>query len=362
MWNIHSAAVFCSTDMTSLLEEGLIKTTSIDQVVAPITTRLCHLILLCESRDGPPEQFAHLETGGLSEEEGVSFVFRIMVDSEDDVLRMEMSPLVESMTVAGQHVLLASQKLSIQPNLVEHREELILATQNVLLGVILCQILLAEDDATVRKIVSAAHWVKDCVSKIGASENIPDLLKAFQVFSRAMLLLNRLVEEQVGDLRDPIQRESVKTSLDTLKKCISMLHTAAYTTIKHPGSEQGQAAKTYILQQVESTVTNITSTLQSNCSWAASGPSGYYHGLDILLRDLVFHCMMVAKTSRNELQPQVTQHCIRALQHWSDISQELKVEDDRHLQLRPHLHDLCAALMQQVHELDSAVVTAALCQ
>lgn len=49
---------------------------------------------------------------------------------------MEMAPLVESLTVAGQHVLLASQKLSIQPDLEEHREELVVATQNVLLGVV----------------------------------------------------------------------------------------------------------------------------------------------------------------------------------------------------------------------------------
>lgn len=59
-----------------------------------------------------------------------------MADTEDEVMRMEMAPLVESLTVAGQHVLLASQKLNIQPDLDEHREELVVATQNVLLGVV----------------------------------------------------------------------------------------------------------------------------------------------------------------------------------------------------------------------------------
>lgn len=43
------------------------------------------------------------------------------------------------MTVSGQHVLLAAQKLRIQPSLAEHREELITATQNVLLGVVKVQ-------------------------------------------------------------------------------------------------------------------------------------------------------------------------------------------------------------------------------
>lgn len=47
-----------------------------------------------------------------------------------------MSSLLESFSVSGQNVLLAAQKLSIQPSLPEHREELIAATQNVFLGVI----------------------------------------------------------------------------------------------------------------------------------------------------------------------------------------------------------------------------------
>lgn len=52
------------------------------------------------------------------------------------MLRTEMSSLLESVTVSGQHVLLAAQKLGIQPSLAEHREELITAAQNVFLGVV----------------------------------------------------------------------------------------------------------------------------------------------------------------------------------------------------------------------------------
>lgn len=52
------------------------------------------------------------------------------------MLHAEMSSLLESVTVSGQHVLLAAQKLGIQPSLAEHREELITAAQNVFLGVV----------------------------------------------------------------------------------------------------------------------------------------------------------------------------------------------------------------------------------
>jgi len=63
------------------------------------------------------------------------FTSRQISNTEDDILHVEMSSLLESVTVSGQHVLLAAQKLSIQPGLTEHREELIAATQNVFLGV-----------------------------------------------------------------------------------------------------------------------------------------------------------------------------------------------------------------------------------
>lgn len=47
-----------------------------------------------------------------------------------------MGPLLEPVMMSGQHVLLATQKLNIQPEVKEHREELIEAAQNVLLGVV----------------------------------------------------------------------------------------------------------------------------------------------------------------------------------------------------------------------------------
>lgn len=64
------------------------------------------------------------------------FTSRQIRETEDEVFHMEMSSLLESFAVCGQHVLLAAQKLSIQPSLTEHREELVTATQNVFLGIV----------------------------------------------------------------------------------------------------------------------------------------------------------------------------------------------------------------------------------
>ncbi|CDQ73316.1 unnamed protein product [Oncorhynchus mykiss] len=303
--------------------------------------------------------------------------------ADDEVMRTEMSSLVEPMTVSGQHVLLAAQKLRIQPSLAEHREELITATQNVLLGVV--KILSVEDDATVRKTIAAADWVLDCLSSLASSLDILSLLKAFHRFTEALVLLNNLVVERAEALQDPRQTEHLHNSLDSLRKCISMLHTAMVTTIKHRTSEQAQAAKTYILDRVKSTVKDIVTTLESYChrGGVALGPCGYYidrrdalirllasssssssiSNVDSLLRDLVFHCMVVANSSQRELQLCVVDHCRHVLHIWSEMSRLVKLpenpDDDN---LNQHLQSICFSLMQQIQNLDSAMMTAVLYQ
>ncbi|XP_031660698.1 uncharacterized protein LOC116357456 [Oncorhynchus kisutch] len=376
--------------MASFLDQAsLLKTAAIEKVVAPIAVHLVHLVLLCERAEGleGPEQFTQLEGEAQAVARATmnmaAVAYRRSEASDDEVMRTKMSSLVEPMTVSGQHVLLAAQKLSIQPSLAEHREELITATQNVLLGVV--KILSVEDDATVRKTIAAADWVLDCLSSLASSLDILSLLKAFHRFTEALILLNNLVVERAEALQDPRQTEHLHNSLDSLKKCISMLHTAMVTTIKHRTSEQAQAAKTYILDRVKSTVKDIVTTLKSYCrrGGVALGPCGYYidrrdalirllasssssssiSNVDSLLRDLVFHCMVVANSSQRELQHCVVDHCRHVLHLWSEMSRLVKLpenpDDDN---LNQHLQSICFSLMQQIQNLDSAMMTAVLYQ
>lgn len=46
--------------MSSLFDQGVIRTAAVEQVVAPIASHLCHLVLLCDSVE-EPEQFGQLE-------------------------------------------------------------------------------------------------------------------------------------------------------------------------------------------------------------------------------------------------------------------------------------------------------------
>uniref|UniRef100_A0A3B4TQP0 Uncharacterized protein n=1 Tax=Seriola dumerili TaxID=41447 RepID=A0A3B4TQP0_SERDU len=360
--------------MCSLFDHGLIRTVAVEQVVAPIASHLCHLVLLCDSAE-EPEQFSHLEEAAQAvarATENMAAVASRYVQCGDKVLHMEMSSLLESVTVSGQHVLLAAQKLSIQPSLAEHREELIAATQNVFLRLV--KVLLVGDDATVRRVVAAADRVLECLSELGSSSDIKSLLRSFQVFSEALCLLNSLTVERANSLQDPTQTKQLLDSLETLRRCISMLHTAMCTTIKHPTNEQAQASKRYILDKVQSTVSDIIITLNSECHGGSLGPFGYYterrasllqiltssstssvrnSGFDSMVRDLVFHCMVVANSSRPEFQQRVVGHCRHILQFWSDIKRILKSSEDLDEESHENTFTL---LMQQIQMLDKALM------
>ncbi|XP_066534353.1 catenin alpha-2 [Hoplias malabaricus] len=366
-----------------LAGDGLIQTCSIEQVVAPIATHLCYLKLLSENEEWS-EQFTQLETAAYAvaktSKNMALIASRAIVESDDGVMKMEMSPLLESLKLSSQHVILAAQKLSIQPDNPEHREELIEATQNVLLGVV--KVLLVEDDATLRKITAAAHWLLESLTQVGAATNIRSLLKMFQVYSKAMQLLHNLVMERIPDLRDCRQQEHLKACMETLKRCISMLHTAMYTTIKHPTSEEAQDAKKYILHQVATTVNDIIITLKTNSGHMTTGSCGYYtekrkellrllsnpdftllkeSKFDILLRDLVFHSMAVANTSRRENHSSVNANCQLVLQLWSEVSQQTKFSLNKQ-KSKEYEENLLVSLMKQIHKLDDAVVKASLYQ
>ncbi|MED6287431.1 hypothetical protein CHARACLAT_016318 [Characodon lateralis] len=365
--------------MSSLLEHSFVRTVALDRVVAPIATHLCHLVLLCDKMD-EPQQFSQLEAAaqGVAKatENMAAVVSRLISNTEDEVLHMEMSSLLEPFSVSGHHVLLAAQKLSIQPNLPQHREELITATQNVFLGLV--KVLLVEDGAAVRKVLAAADLVLESLTELSSSLDIRSLLKCFQDFSETLLTLNGLTVDRAKSLQDPRQTKQLLDSLEKLRRCISMLHTAMCTTIKHPTSDQAQVAKRFILDKIQSTVRDISATLRNDSHRGPLGPYGYYTGrrnsllhllnnyssalikdssFDSMVRDIVFHSMVVANSSRRESQQRIVSHCRHILQFWSDIKQILKSSeesDDSEVRSNKTRH----LLVQQIQMLDKALKTA----
>ncbi|XP_045926970.1 uncharacterized protein LOC123984238 [Micropterus dolomieu] len=80
-----------------------------------------------------------------------------------------------------------------------------------------------------------------------------------------------------------------------------------------------------------------------------------------MIRDLVFHCMVVANSSRREFQQRVVGHCRHILQLWSDIKMILKSSEDRG-DAEQTLEKTCPLLVQQIQMLDKALMTAVLYQ
>lgn len=239
-----------------------------------------------------------------------------------------------------------------------------------------------DDDAAVRRVIAAADGVLRCLADLGSSSDIESLLKYFQVFSRALLLLNTLTVDRANSLQDSHQAEQLLDSLETLRRCISMLHTAMCTTIKHPTNEQALRAKTYILDKIQSTVRDIGIALKNETCGGLLGPCGYYtarrdallqllscssisavrdSSFDSIVRDLVFHCMAVANSSRIHCQRRVVGHCRHVLQIWSDMRRVLKSPEDpaKHQQ---NFENDCTLLGQQMQMLDRALTTAVLYQ
>lgn len=161
-----------------------------------------------------------------------------------------------------------------------------------------------------------------------------------------------------------------------------MLHTAMCTTIKYPTNQQALQAKTYILDKIQSTVRDIGITLKNETCGGLLGPCGYYTArrdallqllsrssisaardsrFDSIVRDLVFHCMAVANSSRSRCQRRLVAHCRHVLQIWSDMRRVLKSPEDpgKHQQ---NFENDCTLLGQQMQMLDRALTTAVLYQ
>lgn len=64
----------------------------------------------------------------------MSYDYRLGEECDDGILRQEMEQAARSLLITGRNILLAVQKLCIQPNVRKHREDLIIAAQNILTG------------------------------------------------------------------------------------------------------------------------------------------------------------------------------------------------------------------------------------
>ncbi|XP_051775207.1 uncharacterized protein LOC127525927 [Erpetoichthys calabaricus] len=295
-------------------------------------------------------------------------------------MKKEMGPATESLILNGNKLLLVAQKLSIEPQFQEHREELIVVTQNILLDT--QKILLLEDDAMIRRIVRAAHHLLESLIQIESARDVTTLSKLLNEFSKSLILLNDLLNSRVSDLIDHMKQMHLTNFSARLKKCISMLYTATHGCIKHPQDPEMQAAKKYITYQIQTAIFSIISFINTDSS--PQNKAGFYTQtinvlcqllsrqilspikdchFDILVRNLVFQCMGLASASREQSQLTLVQHCQRLLQHRAKIMIQIKLlENNADTNIQESLYNHYKAMKHELMNLKRSMGTAVIYQ
>ncbi|XP_043916117.1 uncharacterized protein LOC122792394 [Protopterus annectens] len=304
--------------------------------------------------------------------------------ADDKLLQMEMESAADFLNVAGKTILLAAQKLHIQPEIQEHRQELSTAAQNILIGTM--KILLTEDAAEVRKIMQAADWLLDCLILLESARDMPALLSAFCAFSEALLLLNNLVERRIQVLKESVYQQHLDKSLQTLKKCIPMLCTALHTSLKYPQNERVNVSKKYILDRIDEVITELLTVLKQETQddeYQGQGgllPQQLHRLLHLLssskhstlaasdfstcVESIVVYCMLLADASRPNLQLKMIKHCQYFLQLRTEILEHRKTAAalPTSNQLQCSFEHKCETMMKEVDYLDHLIAIALLYQ
>ncbi|KAM7172044.1 uncharacterized protein RBU57_003217 isoform 2-T2 [Macrochelys suwanniensis] len=295
-----------------------------------------------------------------------------------------MLPAAKSLLVSGKSILLVAQKLHIQPDVQSHQEELIDSAKRVLMETV--KILQLEDDAVVTRIIQAAHWLRDCLTALEFAGDISALLAAFRDFSESLLLLNNLTERRIQELRDSPPQKYLAQTLQILRKCVPMLHAAKHSHLKHPQDQQVNGSKNYIFNLVDSTVKELISLLTNTTRnkellernglfsqhlrqllglLSNPNPAHLAEGeFSFLVETVVFHCMLLANSSRPSIKLQLIKHCHhllmlrKSISNYGSIMEELPAQS----QLECNLEEKCHAMGVEVEILDQTMLTAVLCQ
>ncbi|XP_078504053.1 uncharacterized protein LOC144762684 [Lissotriton helveticus] len=376
---------FCFCDIGFMVHRK-----SIEHIISPMVSQFCELIISTEREDlmDSGETMVDLTQAaeGLARatEEFAILAKRWAENSEDDSLRQEMDPVADSILVSGKNILLAAQKFHIQPDVHSHKEELIGAAQMILGNTL--KILMIEDNADMRRIVQAAQWLLDCLAALESAASMLALLTSFQDFSEAILLLNNLTEKWIIDLKDQGLRKNLSTSLQTLKKCIPMLHTATQSCLKHPHNKEVSSAKFYIVDLTEKTTQGLISLLNTSLSsenrfegqnsfsqqfnqllalLSDPTPANLSNGsLEFLVGTHIYYCMFVAAASKQELKQKLLRHCCAVSELRRRITSQVSARGVLPVWklLEPSLHQHCGAMRAELEAMNETLVSSMLNQ
>ncbi|NXR22587.1 CTNA2 protein, partial [Cinclus mexicanus] len=226
----------------------------------------------------------------------------------------------------------------------------------------------------------AASLLLECLRVLQDAWDAPGLLAAFQAFSEALLLLSRLTAKRLQELGDCPGGKSLAQTLQLLHKCVPLIHMAKHGTLTHSRDCQADLSQDSVFQLVERTIRELLSLLTEPqdrsgiFSQQVSRLQALLSHPDLLclsegvfsshLEAVILHGMLLAESSRPDLQLELVKRCWVLLQLRRSICSHMSQREEQ-LGRRQGEHGLeqeCQSLRKELENLDQAALRAMLCQ
>ncbi|WAR22602.1 CTNA2-like protein [Mya arenaria] len=355
-------------DVTFGLLSNLVKTRSIQRVLAPIASQISLLIILNESEDGSQLHLCKMVPCAKVVMQAayklVSVAKQQAKLSSDKEFDAQMVGGCEVLELASSGLYVAAERMEASSSSPEARAKLVQASKDVLQATM--KVLLVADDAEIRRLVTAANIVTEKLSCLNLAENMMDLVQRFKEFTDALTVFTALTDRRQRDTISARQRERMVTSLTIMKKSVSSLSV----------SLQNSLGKAYVMNEMQTAVGEIVDTVQNKdmdrddlspheagafvCSidlaleCLSEGRRAELHmDLELWTEEVVRHSMTVAHLCYNTHRDMIVATCQRVIQ-----------EKCRVVELhRAHVcdfYDVCEALTDEFCELEKNVNVALL--
>ncbi|NWR10769.1 CTNA1 protein, partial [Paradoxornis webbianus] len=226
----------------------------------------------------------------------------------------------------------------------------------------------------------AASWLLECLSMLQEAQDAPGLLAAFQAFSEAVLLLSRLTAKRLQELGYCPGGKSLAQTLQLLHKCVPLIHTAKHGALTHSRDCRADLSQDSVFQLTERTIRELISLLMEPqdrsgiFSQQVSRLQALLSHPDPLrlsegtfsshLEAVIIHGMLLAESSRLDLQLELVEHCWVLLQLRRSICSHMSQREEQpgQSQGEHRLERECHSLREELKKLDWTALRATLCQ
>ncbi|NWS20501.1 CTNA1 protein, partial [Pachyramphus minor] len=218
----------------------------------------------------------------------------------------------------------------------------------------------------------AAGRLLECLHVLRDARDTPGLLAAFQAFSEATLRLSRLAAKRLQELGAGPARKSLAHTLQLLHRCVPLLHGAIRPSRDSSGDDAFQLTERTIREllsllteprersRIFSQQRNMLLDLLSHPDRLCLSEGG----LSSHVEAVVLHGMLLADSSRLDLQLELVERCWVLLQLRTSICGHMsQLEGCPGQGHGEHgLEQECHSMREELENLDRTVLRATLCQ